>query len=123
MLRLTGRLGDGVSVSNAYVPESALEDIHTNIDAGAVQAGRRQEDIRRLYNLMGTIDLPGHPNSAENLRPNTPLITTDGWIEFLVRLYGEHRMDSFVFWTLGEKQLEQVELFASEVVPATRHEL
>lgn len=123
MLRLTGRLGDGVSVSNAYVPESALADVHKNIDTGAARAGRRPGEIRRLYNLMGIIDLPGSPNTIESLRPNTPLLDTNGWIEHLARLYRDHRMDTFVFWPLGEKQVEQIERFAGEVVPAVRREL
>ena len=59
MLRLTGRLGDGVSVSNSYVPESELAEVNRHIDEGATQAGRQPEEIRRLYNLMGIIDLPG----------------------------------------------------------------
>lgn len=123
MLRLTGRLADGVSVSNAYVPESALADVHKHVDRGAEQVGRRPEEIRRLYNLMGIIDLPGSPNTADNLRPNTPLMTADGWVEHLTHLYRNLRMDTFVFWPLGEQQIDQLELFAAEVVPAVRREL
>lgn len=123
MLRLTGRLADGVSVSNAYVPESDLPDVQRQIDAGAEQAGRKPEEIRRLYNLMGIIDLPGSPNEKEALRPNTPLLDADGWAEHLVRLYHDLRIDTLNFWPLGEKQLEQIEVFAGEVVPAVRKEL
>jgi alkanesulfonate monooxygenase SsuD/methylene tetrahydromethanopterin reductase-like flavin-dependent oxidoreductase (luciferase family) len=123
MFRLTGRLADGVSVSNAYVTESALGHMHRNIDAGAAQAGRKPEEIRRLYNLMGIIDLPGHSNTAEQLRPNTPLLDADGWVEYLVKLYRDQRMDTFVFWPLGEQQIEQLEIFATEVVPAVHREL
>lgn len=123
MLRLTGRLADGVSVSNTYVPESALADVHRHIDRGAKQAGRRPEEVRRLYNLMGVIDLPGSPNSAESLRPNTPLLPVDGWVEHLVHLYRDLRMDTFAIWPLGERQIDQLELFATEIVPAVRQEL
>ena len=123
MLRLTGRLADGVSVSNAYVPENELPDVHRQIDAGAAQAGRQPEEIRRMYNLMGVVDLPGNPNTAEALRPNTPLLDADGWVEHLIHLYHDLRMDTFTFWPLGEKQIEQIEVFAGEIVPATRQEL
>ncbi len=123
MLRLTGRLGDGVSVSNAYVPESELAEVNRNIDEGAAQAGRQPEEIRRLYNLMGIIDLPESPNSADILRPNTPLFSADGWIEHLLHLYRDCRMDTFVFWPLGEKQMEQLHVFVREVVPAVRQGL
>ncbi len=123
MLRLTGRLADGVSVSNAYVPENELLDVHRQIDAGAAQAGRQPEEIRRMYNLMGVVDLPGNPNTAEALRPNTPLLDANGWVEHLTHLYHDLRMDTFTFWPLGEKQIEQIEVFAGEIVPATRQEL
>jgi alkanesulfonate monooxygenase SsuD/methylene tetrahydromethanopterin reductase-like flavin-dependent oxidoreductase (luciferase family) len=123
MLRLTGRLADGVSVSNTYVSESDLAEVHRQIDRGAAQAGRQPEEIRRLYNLMGIIDLPGSPNAAEALRPNTPLLDIDGWVDYLVHLYRDLRMDTFVFWPLGERQIEQIEVFAREVVPAARREL
>ena len=123
MLRLTGRLGDGVSVSNSYVPESELTAVNRHIDEGAAQAGRQPEEVRRLYNLMGIIDLPGSPNSAESLRANTPLLDADGWIEHLLHLYRDCRMDTFVFWPLGEEQMEQLRIFAREVVPAVRQQL
>ncbi|MGA7671249.1 MAG: LLM class flavin-dependent oxidoreductase [Nitrolancea sp.] len=123
MLRLTGRLGDGVSVSNSYVPESALPEVNRNIDDGAAHVGRKPEEIRRLYNLMGIIDLPGNPNSADVLRPNTPLLSADGWVEHLLHLYRDCRMDTFVFWPLGERQMEQLRVFATEVAPAVRREM
>ncbi len=123
MLRLTGRLADGESVSNSYVPESALPEVHQNIDAGAAQAGRKPAEIRGLYNLMGIIDLPGRPNSADDVRPNTPLLDADGWIAHLVHLYRGQRMDTFVFWPLGARQFEQLEIFGREIVPAVRGEL
>ncbi len=120
MLRLTGRLADGVSVSNAYVPESDLPEVHRQIDAGAKRSGRRPDEIRRMYNLMGVVDLAGSPNSTEELRPNTPLLDADGWVEHLVHLCRDLRMDTLNFWPLGEKQIEQIEVFAGEIVPAVR---
>ena len=123
MLRLTGRRADGVSVSNAYVSESDLPEVHRQIDAGAAQAGRQPDEIRRLYNLMGIIDLPGSPNTTEGLRPNTVLLDVAGWVEHLIHLYRDLRMDTLNFWPLGEQQVAQIEVFAGEVVPAVRQAL
>ena len=120
MLRLTGRLADGVLVSNGYVPEAELAEVNRLIDQGAARAGRPPEAIRRGYNLMGAIDLPGHPNQPEDLRPGTPLLPADGWVTHLVELYRVRRMDTFIFWPLGERQLQQVEVFATEIAPQVR---
>jgi len=120
MFRLTGRLADGVLVSNAYVPESQLAEVNQYIDDGATRAGRTPDQIRRGYNLMGAIDLPGSPNKPADLRPSTPLLDIDGWVEHLVHLYRDCRMDTFIFWPLGERQREQLETFAIEVAPAVR---
>jgi hypothetical protein len=123
MLRLTGRLADGVLVSNSYVPAERLPEINRLIDEGASRAARSPEAIRRGYNLMGALDLPGRPNRQEDLRPGTPLLPVDGWVEHLVDLYRRQRMDTFIFWPLGERQLDQLDIFAREVAPAVRQEL
>jgi alkanesulfonate monooxygenase SsuD/methylene tetrahydromethanopterin reductase-like flavin-dependent oxidoreductase (luciferase family) len=123
MLRLAGRLADGVLITNSYVPEAALDELNQQIDEGAAQTGRAPSEIRRGYNLMGAIDLPGHPNRAEDLRPGTPLLSADGWAEWIIQLYRERRMDTFYFWPLGDRQIAQLEVFAAEVSQAVHAEL
>jgi alkanesulfonate monooxygenase SsuD/methylene tetrahydromethanopterin reductase-like flavin-dependent oxidoreductase (luciferase family) len=123
MFRLTGRLADGVLVSNAYVPETQLAEVNQQIDNGAARAGRTPDQIRRGYNLMGAIDLPGSPNKQADLRPGTPLLDVDGWVEHLIHLYRDCRIDTLIFWPFGERHLEQTEVFASEVVPAVKKAL
>ena len=118
MLRLTGRLADGVLVSNGYVSEEQLPEVNRLIDEGAARAGRAPEAIRRAYNVMGIIDLPGLHQDPGALRRGTPLLPVSGWVDYLLRLYRERRMDTFVFWPLGEHQLEQIEVFAGAVAPA-----
>ena len=76
------------------------------------------EEIRRGYNVMGMIDLPGLGQDTGQLRRGTPLLPATGWVDYLVRLYRQRRMDTFVFWPLGEYQLEQLEVFAGAVAPA-----
>jgi alkanesulfonate monooxygenase SsuD/methylene tetrahydromethanopterin reductase-like flavin-dependent oxidoreductase (luciferase family) len=55
MLRLTGRLADGWSVSLPYAPPEQLPAMQRLIDEGATAAGRQPQAIRRLYYLVGTI--------------------------------------------------------------------
>ncbi|HET9015126.1 MAG TPA: LLM class flavin-dependent oxidoreductase [Thermomicrobiaceae bacterium] len=118
MLRLTGQYADGVLVSNGYVGEDELAEVNRAIDRGAERAGRSPEEIRRGYNVMGMIDLPGLRQDTGQLRRGTPLLPATGWVDYLVRLYRERRMDTFIFWPLGEYQLEQLEVFAGAVAPA-----
>jgi len=42
------------------------------------------------------------------------------WIEAIVKLYREDRMDTFVFWPVAGDEQAQIEVFAREVVPAVR---
>lgn len=101
MLALTGRLADGWSVSLPYAPPEQIPAMQRRIDEAAVQAGRDPRDIRRLYNLMGTIDD----------RPR--------WVEDLTRFAVELGLDTFVFWP-PENTVRQLGRFADEVVPAVR---
>ena len=101
MLGLTGRLADGWSVSRPYVSPEEVPDLQARIDEGAHEAGRDPADIRRLYNLMGTIEDVG------------------GWVEELTRFAVDLGLDTFVFWP-ADDHLRQLDLFAAEVVPAVR---
>ncbi|MEL7673002.1 MAG: LLM class flavin-dependent oxidoreductase [Chloroflexota bacterium] len=116
MLRLAGRQADGVLVSNSYVPESRLPALNCSIDEGAAQAGRSPSEIRRGYNLMGAIVPEG-----SGVSPDKGLVgPVEHWIEAIVKLYREDRMDTFVFWPVAGDEQAQIEVFAREVVPAVR---
>jgi alkanesulfonate monooxygenase SsuD/methylene tetrahydromethanopterin reductase-like flavin-dependent oxidoreductase (luciferase family) len=118
MLRLTGRVADGVLVSVPYVPPENLPDVHRLIDEGAAAAGRPPTAIRRGYNLMGLIETgPGG-----RIRPRPGLIagTVATWIETIERFARDLRMDTFTFWPVAGDELRQIEVFAMEVVPALR---
>jgi alkanesulfonate monooxygenase SsuD/methylene tetrahydromethanopterin reductase-like flavin-dependent oxidoreductase (luciferase family) len=123
MLRTTGRLADGVLVSNSYVPVEQLAEINRHLDEGAAEAGRPPEAVRRGYNLMGIIDLPGLGIDPADARPGTPVLPPEGWIEHIIELARDHRMDTFTIWPLGSHQLEQVQSFVSHIAPVARAEL
>jgi hypothetical protein len=53
MLKLTGRLADGWVPSIGLGSPGRLPELHERIDEGALEAGRRPEEIKRLYNVSG----------------------------------------------------------------------
>jgi len=120
MLRLTGQMADGWLVSSTYVPVEQLPERNARIDAGAEEAGRSPDDIRRGYNLVGIIDV-GQPG-ASPASPQRGVLTgtTRDWIEQLVPYYTEYRIDTFIFWPAGEAAAEQLRAFAGEIIPAVR---
>ncbi len=121
MLRLTGRMGDGLLISMPYVPPAQLPDVNAKIDEGAAEAGRSPEAIRRGYNVMGTIR-PGAGSVRGSGQPNIIDGTADYWVDQLTQLYQQYRQDTFIFST-GEDVARQIEIFANEVAPAVKERL
>jgi len=119
MLRLTGRMADGLIISMPYVPPEALPDVNVLIDDGAREAGRSPDAIRRGYNLSGVIR-PGAGSTRYPAQPGTLDGTAGYWADQIVRFYNEYRQDTFIFWGGGDDVAGQYELFAREVVPAVK---
>lgn len=118
MQRLTGRLADGLLISNAYVPPGQLPAVNERLDEGAAQAGRSPDAVRRGYNLMGVLDL-GRPDTKLDDPEEGHLVgDVQHWIDEIVRLHEEHRQDTFIFWPIAGDELRQIEVFTKEVVPA-----
>ncbi|MBI5931835.1 MAG: LLM class flavin-dependent oxidoreductase [Chloroflexi bacterium] len=120
MLRLTGRMADGVLVSSTYEPPQRLLEINKLIDEGAEQAGRLTTDIRRGYNLMGMVDFGQIGGKPAGLTPGVIYGNVRDWVEELTRLYADYRQDTFLFWPVGDEPLTQIEVFAKEIAPAVR---
>jgi hypothetical protein len=110
MLDLIGRLADGWVPSYGYSPLRRLPEMHRRIDEGAERAGREPREIRRVYNVSGSIGavdqgpLQGPPSR---------------WVETLTGFALEQGMDTVIFWPSGDHE-RQVEIFAGEVVPAVK---
>ena len=115
MLQLTGRLADGVWVSVSYMPPEKLSYVNQNIDAGADEAGRDPSAIRRGYNLMGEITDDGAGEIGDSVVGPAAF-----WVETLVRLHHDYRVDTFNFWPGNADVISQFERFANEVAPAVR---
>ena len=110
MLGLIGRLADGWVPSMFWAPPDRLPALHEHIDEGAEKVGKEPGEIRRVYNLSGTIGQRGEG-------------TLDGpvslWVVELTRFALELGMDTFIHWPSEDRE-HQVELFANEVAPAVR---
>ncbi len=122
MLRLTGRLADGWSVSHNWVPPEQLLPAHALIDAAAMEAGRAPASIRRNYNVMGAITGPEQGRvraKAEGMIVGPPAV----WVDTLVRFATEQRMDTFIFWSVAGDERDGARRWAEDVVPAVRERL
>jgi alkanesulfonate monooxygenase SsuD/methylene tetrahydromethanopterin reductase-like flavin-dependent oxidoreductase (luciferase family) len=111
MLDLIGRLADGWIPSTAFIPPEKLPEMNRRIDEGAGEAGRNPELIRRMYNLMGRITRGERGGYLEG--------PVDYWVDELLGLAQKCRVDSFIF-APQETTVEQIHLFADEVVPRVR---
>lgn len=119
MMKLTGRMADGLFVSLPYVPPQRLLEINELIDDGAREAGRSPDAVRRGYNIGGVIR--SGAGSAGTISNNIDG-TAQYWVEQLVRLYNDYRQDTFIFWGGGDVG-QQIEAFAKEVVPAVKERI
>jgi alkanesulfonate monooxygenase SsuD/methylene tetrahydromethanopterin reductase-like flavin-dependent oxidoreductase (luciferase family) len=111
MLALTGRLANGWIPSLGYLPPEQYAESSRRVDEAAREAGRQPSEIRRLYNVSGTItDEP-----VRDLLVGPP----EHWIETLSSFATELGVETFVVWP-RESPVEQLERFAREVAPAVR---
>ena len=122
MLRLTGRLADGWSVSENFVPATKIPEMQQRINEAAAQAGRDPSSIRRNYNLMGMIQRD-HQSHARPRQPGLRFAPASEWVDTLVRYVLELGMDTFIYWPVAGDEREQLRLWAEEVVPATRERI
>jgi alkanesulfonate monooxygenase SsuD/methylene tetrahydromethanopterin reductase-like flavin-dependent oxidoreductase (luciferase family) len=110
-LALAGRLADGWVPSLFWATPDLVPEMQQRIDDAAEAAGRDPKEIRRVYNIGGTIaDGP-----TRGLLDGPP----EHWVETLTRFAEELGFDTFVFWPADEQEA-QLERFAEEVVPALR---
>ncbi|MDD5367777.1 MAG: LLM class flavin-dependent oxidoreductase [Anaerolineaceae bacterium] len=118
MLKMTGRLGDGWSISSPIVSPQQLPALQEIINHAADEAGRDRKAIRRNYNVVGMIDRG--KREASFPKPGVMVGAPDDWARQLASWSIELGMDSFIFVPAGGNVIEQIRLFAEQVVPRTR---
>ncbi len=112
MLGLTGRLADGWIPSLGRMPPEQAAEASRRVDDAASEAGRDPREVRRLYNVSGTI--------TGGERGERPLDgPAEHWVETLALWALELGLDTFVFWP-DDWSAEQLDLFVGEVVPGVR---
>jgi alkanesulfonate monooxygenase SsuD/methylene tetrahydromethanopterin reductase-like flavin-dependent oxidoreductase (luciferase family) len=110
-LELTGRVADGWVPSIGWATPELVPELTASVDAGAQAAGRDPSEIRRVYNVSGTIT-----DGATTGLLDGP---SDHWIETLTTFARDLGFDTFIFWPSGD-HVAQLERFAEDVVPALR---
>jgi alkanesulfonate monooxygenase SsuD/methylene tetrahydromethanopterin reductase-like flavin-dependent oxidoreductase (luciferase family) len=110
-LAVTGRLADGWVPSLFWATPELVPEMQRRIDAGAEAVGRDPSEVRRVYNLGGSIT----DGASDGLLKGPP----EHWIETLTEFARKLGFDTFVFWP-DEEPLEQLQRFAEDVVPALR---
>ncbi len=110
ILRLTGRVADGVLPSLSYLPGGVDDyaEINRHLDDGAAAAGREPGSVRRLLNINGTFSDFGRSFL------NGP---AEQWAEDLAGVALEHGVSGFI---LAADDPADLALFAAEVAPAAR---
>ena len=112
-LRLAGRAADGWIPSLNYMGPEAFGRASAIIDEAAEKAGRDPDEIRRIYNLSGTI--------TDGSRGDDHLTgPVEHWVATLSTWAAEIGVDSFIFWPPPDGDMNQVRRFAEEVAPAVR---
>jgi alkanesulfonate monooxygenase SsuD/methylene tetrahydromethanopterin reductase-like flavin-dependent oxidoreductase (luciferase family) len=111
---LAGRLADGWVPSLFWATPELVPAMHSRIDDAAAAAGRDPSEIRRVYNVGGTIT----DGRIDGLLKGPP----EHWVETLASFARDLGFDTFVFWP-DDEPLAHLERFAGEVVPGVRSTL
>jgi len=122
MMRLTGRMANGILLSMPYTPPETLPKINNLVDEGAHEAGRSPDVIRHGYNLMGIIRSGSTNFHESSARPGLIVGTAGHWVNQLVRFYTTYRQDTFILSGAGDSA-QQIERFAQDVAPAVKEKL
>lgn len=112
MLALTGTLADGWIPTNYYLDLADVPGMQRRVDDAARRAGRDPARIRRVFNVIGSIQDTGPTQNGRTL-VGPPKF----WAEALRDYRDRLAFDSFVFWPNSGDRLAQARRFLIEVRP------
>jgi alkanesulfonate monooxygenase SsuD/methylene tetrahydromethanopterin reductase-like flavin-dependent oxidoreductase (luciferase family) len=123
-LALTGRVADGWAAPiPTYLPYERWAESNEVLNRAAREAGRDPGGIRRVAQLVGTIEA-GSPATSPLAQSGAAPVRADvaGWVELLTRMATEQPFTTFVLWP--ERAVEQqIRLFAEDVAPGVRERI
>lgn len=120
MLRLLGRMADGLFTSYNYESPDHLNFTNQHIDEGTEQAGRVTTEVRRGYNLMGVIDTGHDDTRVSGLKGDAFNAPVGEWVDRIITWHQDYRQDTFIFWPAAGNKVRQIEAFTQEVIPAVQ---
>ncbi|MFI5755591.1 LLM class flavin-dependent oxidoreductase [Streptomyces sp. NPDC051569] len=112
MLELTARLGDGWLPSSQYASPAELVEMTAILDKAAIEAGRKPEEIQRIYNVVGSFG--GRTGSGFLTGPPRE------WAEQLTELALELGVSGFVMAPSAYDAERDLRIFTEEVAPLVR---
>ena len=112
-LAVTGRLADGWIPSLGYAPPGGIEGMHERVLAAAREAGRDEQTISCVYNLVFLVDEHAEPSPEIVAGPPAAVVE---------QLLGFARIGftGLNFIPGGPEPVQQVERLALEVLPDIR---
>lgn len=116
-LKLTAKLGDGISVSSSYVPYERLTWFRQQLDEGAKAYDRDPAELFINYNVMGYI----HDGGSSARPKNEGVFWGDlpWWTERLNTIK-EMGVTQFTYWPVHGDFDDQLRRFIEDVAPTIR---
>lgn len=122
MLKITGELAEGLTVSLPYLPPEQLPAKLELVKQAALKSGRDPASILVNYNFGGVILESESQREKTQSTPNVIVGSIDEWVEMILRL-STLGVNSFSFWPAGEDKIGQVKLYVKNVVPSAKDAL
>lgn len=117
MLELTGKIGDGWSISMFYfLPEEVKLKLKI-LEEACLKYGRKPKRLIKIYNIAGYIT--EERTGIQINEKNILIANAEEWAEFIIKINKEIGMNCFIFWPVAKK-VEQTRLFCEKVAPILR---
>ena len=116
-LKLTAKLGDGISVSSSYVPYERLTWFREQLDEGAKAFDRDPSELFINYNVMGFI----HDGGSRARPKNEGVFWGDlAWWTERLNTIKEMGVTQFTYWPVHGDFNDQLRRFIEDVAPTVR---
>jgi hypothetical protein len=113
MLDLTGKLGDGRSISMFYFPPEETRLKVKILEKSCKKYGRDFNKLLRIYNIAGVIT---QERIGIQIDKNNLLFANhEEWTELIIKIHKELGMNTFIFWPSSKNKSEQIKIFSEKV--------